>query len=171
MITQREIRRSELSDVSAIMELIADAQQFLRSCGVDQWQDGYPTAQIIEQDIALGQSYLCVEQGRVVATAVLSAAGEPTYSTIEGRWLNENGYVVVHRLAVSAAATRRGLARVMMSYAEEFAKSMGLNDIRVDTHRDNKVMQHLLERLDYQFCGQITLQSQAKRLAYHKVLK
>ena len=171
MIMQRAIRKSELSDVSAIMELIADAQRFLRSCGVDQWQDGYPTAQIIEQDIALGQSYICIEQGQVVATAVISAAGEPTYRTIEGSWLNENGYVVVHRLAVSASATRRGLAREMMCCAEQFAHSLGLSDIRVDTHADNMVMQHLLERLDYQLCGQITLQSQAKRLAYHKRLK
>ena len=168
---QREIRKSELTDVATIMELIADAQRFLRSCGVDQWQDGYPTQRIIEQDIALEHSYICIEQGRVVATAVLSAAGEPTYSTIEGSWLNENRYVVVHRLAVSASAVRRGVARGVMLYAEQFATSLGLSDVRVDTHKDNRVMQHLLESLGYKLCGQITLQSQAKRLAYHKVLK
>ena len=79
-----QIVRAELSDIDAIMACIADAQRFLARLGVDQWQDGYPTREIIEQDILRGESFVMTEDGEVIATAVISFAGEPTYSVIEG---------------------------------------------------------------------------------------
>ncbi|MBQ1200772.1 MAG: GNAT family N-acetyltransferase, partial [Alistipes sp.] len=105
------IRKSSRADITAIMEIVADAQALLRSRGVDQWQDGYPTADIIEQDIARSESYVLEDRGVVVATAVISFAGEVTYNTIDGQWLNSNDYVVVHRLAVRNSALGSGLAQ------------------------------------------------------------
>lgn len=167
---QRVIRKSKESDIEAIMAIIADAQAFLRSCGVDQWQDGYPTAEIIANDIAAGHSYVLEQQGVVVATAVISTAGESTYSTIEGRWLNDNPYVVVHRLAVSASVQRTGAARELMLYAQNIALESHLADLRVDTHADNLVMQRLLSDLGYRYCGIITLESGSLRRAYQLTL-
>ena len=41
-----EHRLAERSDVDRIMEIISDAQRFLKDSGVDQWQNGYPTREI-----------------------------------------------------------------------------------------------------------------------------
>lgn len=164
------IRKSSRADITAIMEIVADAQALLRSRGVDQWQDGYPTADIIEQDIARSESYVLEDRDVVVATAVISFAGEVTYNTIDGQWLNSNDYVVVHRLAVRNSALGSGLAQKMMLYAETLALEHGVTDIRVDTHCDNKAMQSLLNRLGYTVCGKITLLSGAPRIAFQKPL-
>ena len=164
------IRKSSRADITAIMEIVADAQALLRSRGVDQWQDGYPTADIIEQDIARSESYVLEDRGVVVATAVISFAGEVTYNTIDGQWLNSNDYVVVHRLAVRNSALGSGLAQKMMLYAETLALDSGVTDIRVDTHCDNKAMQSLLNMLGYTLCGKITLLSGAPRIAFQKPL-
>ena len=43
-----------------IMELINDAKAYLKSCGVDQWQNGYPDQHSIENDIRKGTGYLCI---------------------------------------------------------------------------------------------------------------
>ena len=164
------IRKSNREDIPAIMAIVADAQALLRSQGVDQWQDGYPTADIIAQDIARAESYVIEIDRSLAATAVISFAGEVTYNSIDGQWLNDNDYVVVHRLAVRNSALRSGLARQMMLYAEELALQRGVNNIRVDTHNDNIAMLSLLNNLGFVFCGEITLLSGAPRIAFQKLL-
>jgi ribosomal protein S18 acetylase RimI-like enzyme len=164
------IRKATTADIDAIMACITDAQALLRSHGVDQWQDGYPTAEIILADIARGESFVVIEDKSVVATAVISFAGEPTYTTIEGQWLNDNPYAVIHRLAVRNSARGKGYAKAIFDYTEQLCTERGVSDIRVDTHADNRIMQRLLDGLGYSYCGVITLLSGAKRIALQKRL-
>ena len=164
------IRRAVAEDVQAIMEIVADAQSLLRDCGVDQWQDGYPTAEIILQDIVRNESYVVVNDGQIVGTAVISFAGEVTYNQIDGRWINDNPYAVIHRLAVRSTARGTGIAKQLFAYAEELCRERSIGDIRVDTHRDNNIMRNLLSVIGYKHCGEITLLSGAKRIALQKEL-
>ena len=164
------IRLSTTADIDAIMACITDAQALLKSCGVDQWQDGYPTAEIILADIARDESFVMIEDKSVVATAVISFAGEPTYTTIEGEWKNCNPYAVIHRLAVRSTSRGKGYAKAIFDYAEQLCTERGVSDIRVDTHADNRIMQRLLDGLGYSYCGVITLLSGAKRIALQKRL-
>ena len=164
------IRRTELTDIASVMEVIADAQRRLRDSGVDQWQDGYPTAEIIAADVAQAESYVYTIDNKIVATAVISFAGEITYTEIDGKWMDDSPYVVIHRLAVRAGYERQGLAVKMFDFAHTLAAVRGITSARVDTHRDNSPMQSLLAGQGYKLCGEITLQSGAKRIAYQKQL-
>ena len=165
-------RKGEESDLERVMELVADAQNWFRRQGIDQWQDGYPTREIILSDIACGENYIVEHNGVVVATCVISFAGEPTYNEIKGKgWLNGNRYAVVHRIAVADEFRRKGIAKEILHYAEELSVGQGVADIRIDTHRDNVAMRSLLKKLGYTHCGRITLTSGAFREAYHKELK
>ena len=125
-----EINHATKSDINAIMACITDAQSLLKSCGVDQWQDGYPTAEIISGDIERSESYLLTDNGEVIATVVISFAGEPTYTTIEGNWLNDNSYAVIHRLAVKAAHRNKGIAKSIFDQAEQLCLKNGINDLK-----------------------------------------
>ena len=165
-------RKGAESDLERIMELVADAQNWFRREEIDQWQDGYPTREIILSDILGGENCVVEHNGVVVATFVASFAGEPTYAEIKGKgWLNENSYAVVHRIAVADECRRKGIAREILHYAEELSVEQGIADIRIDTHRDNRAMRSLLKKLGYTHCGRITLTSGAFREAYHKELK
>ena len=165
-------RKGAEKDVERIMELVADAQNWFRGQEIDQWQDGYPTREIILSDILGGENYLVEYNGVIVATCVVSFAGEPTYDEVYGKgWLNENRYAVVHRIAVADECRRKGIAKEILHYAEELSAERGIADIRIDTHRDNVAMRSLLKKLGYTHCGRITLTSGAYREAYHKELK
>ena len=165
-------RKGSEADLERIMELVADAQGWFRRQGIDQWQDGYPKREIISSDIVGSVNYIVEINGVVVATAVISFEGEPTYSEINGRgWLNENSYAVVHRIAVADECRRRGVAKEILYYTEELCRENGVCDIRIDTHRDNRAMRSLLKKMGYIHCGRITLTSGAFREAYHKELK
>ena len=164
-------RKSGEVDVDAIMTLIADAQNWFRGQGIDQWQDGYPTRDIILNDVSEGNSYIVECNGTIVATAVISFDGEPTYAEIKGKgWLNENSYAVVHRVAVADAFRRKGIALEILCYTEMLCRERGVQDIRIDTHADNRAMRALLKKLGYTHCGRIALTSGASREAYHKNL-
>ena len=163
-------RKGGVADLERIMALVADAQSWFRRQGIDQWQDGYPTPEIISNDISNDENYIVEHNGVVVATFVISFAGEPTYAEIKGKgWLNENRYAVVHRIAVADECRRKGIALEILHYAEELSAERGIADIRIDTHRDNLAMRSLLKKLGYTHCGRITLTSGAFREAYHKI--
>ena len=164
-------RKGTESDLERIMELVADAQNWFREQGIDQWQDGYPTREIISSDILGGENYIVELNGVASATAVISFAGEPTYSEIKGKgWLNENSYAVVHRIAVADECRRKGIAKEILHFTEELCAERGISDIRIDNHRDNRAMRSLLKKMGYTHCGRITLTSGAFREAYHKEL-
>ena len=159
-------------DIENIMGLIADAQNWFRKQGIDQWQDGYPTRDIISSDVQGGVNYVIEYNGVTVATAVISFTGEPTYLKIKGKgWQNGNPYAVVHRIAVADKYRRMGIAKELLYFAEELCAERGVSDIRIDTHIDNKPMRGLLKKIGYTHCGRITLISGAYREAYHKEIK
>lgn len=152
-----------MEDVPVIMRLIEEARGIMRSCGnVNQWIDGYPSRETIVEDINNGHCYLCVEQGsgEVVASFAFIPGPEPTYAEIyEGQWLDDKPYYVVHRLASSAAS--HGVFNDVMDYCMAVAGSL-----RIDTHRDNVIMRHVIEKYGFIYCGIIYLQSGDERLAY-----
>ena len=164
-------RKGSKDDLECIMGMVADAQNWFRRQGVDQWQDGYPTREIILSDIEGNINYIIECNGSNVATVVISFAGEPTYSVIKGRgWLNDKPYAVVHRIAVLDEYRRKGIAKEILHFVEELCVENGISDIRIDTHRDNMAMRSLLKKMGYTHCGRITLTSGALREAYQKEL-
>ena len=164
-------RRGSASDVDMVMTLVADAQDWFRKQGIDQWQDGYPTRQIIEADIENGYNYIVEYKGVEIATFAVAFDGEPTYDTIErGEWLNNNDYAVVHRIMVADTMRRKGVAREILAFVERLCEERGVRDIRIDTHRDNRAMLAMLKKLGYRRCGTIMLTSGALREALHKEL-
>lgn len=82
-----------------------------------------------------------------------------TYKYIEGKWLNNFPYGTIHRIASKQKV--KGILRAAVSYGSRYT-----NNIRIDTHKDNKVMQHLLEKLQFRKCGIIYLLNGDPRIAY-----
>ena len=55
---------------------------------------------MLEEDIALGRSYVVLEQGRIVGSFVFFIGHEPVYDVItNGVWHAEKPYGVIHRVA------------------------------------------------------------------------
>ncbi|MDO5141912.1 MAG: GNAT family N-acetyltransferase, partial [Eubacteriales bacterium] len=158
------IRRTTAADLPALRTIYDTARRFMAEAGnPKQWGDGYPHRDLLEQDIALGRSYVCEADGRLLATFCLTTAEEADYRTIdEGAWLDDAPYGVVHRIAVGEPG--RGVAAFCLDWC-----LAQCGNIRIDTHRDNRPMQRLLERLGYTYCGVVELSGgKGERLAYQK---
>lgn len=165
-----EFRKSSIDDIPEMMKIINQAQEYFRSKGIDQWQDGYPNEDNLKEDIGADESYVMLIDGKIVATVAISFRGESTYDKIyEGEWLSDRKYAVVHRVAISDEFKGRGLSHKIMSFSEEKCKEYGYKSIKIDTHEDNSVMRGLLEKNGFKYCGVILLEDGAERVAYEKI--
>ena len=75
---------------------------------------------------------------------------------------------MIHRVASSGSG--KGFAAACFDWCREQCLASGCRNLRIDTHADNKVMQHVLEKNGFAYCGKIYLQDGAMRLAYQKCL-
>ncbi len=166
------IRKSKLSDLGALMPIFDEARGTMAKLGIDQWQDGYPSADVISADIEKKNSYAVVKNGKVCATFMLLFGTDPTYNVIEnGVWLsgNENkAYLAIHRVAISVSERGSGIAGHIISFAADIARMNGEISLRIDTHEGNVVMRRMLEKNGFSHCGTIYLESGAARVAYEK---
>lgn len=160
------------ADAPRIMQIIRQAQAQMRALGSDQWQDGYPAPEDIAHDIAAGVGYVLAPDGgaEAVAYGAILFDGEPAYDAIEGRWLTEGPYAVLHRLAVADGHKRQGIAGEFMRRTERLARGRGAGSFRVDTHRDNGYMLRLIERHGFVRCGIVRYRS-GERIAFEKILE
>jgi hypothetical protein len=86
---------------------------------------------------------------------------EPTYENIDGAWLTDGPYGVIHRIASYPGV--HGIFSAVIAYAaQRYAH------LRIDTHRDNRIMQHLIEKHGFTYCGIIWLEDGSERLAYER---
>ena len=181
-------RKAEPADAERIMEIIRQAQAQMRALGSLQWQDGYPARADIDNDIARGYGYVFeksgtaqepaaagtpqkCDKGRASGAAIAYGAavfdGEPAYDAIDGQWLTDEPYVLVHRIAVADGERGRGVAAEFLHRVETLAQERGVKAFRIDTNFDNQTMLRLLERTGFTYCGKVVYRS-GERLAYEK---
>lgn len=159
-----KIRKAEETDIERLMEIFAIARDFMKSTGnASQWINGYPQKELILKEISEEHCYVCVDSDdKTVATFCFIQGPDPTYSYIEdGEWKSDSPYYVIHRLASDGSV--KGIASMCIDWCASVSPSL-----RVDTHHDNKVMQHLLEKNGFEKCGVIYVSNGTPRIAYQR---
>ena len=163
MITNMNIRLANYDDLDEIRNIFLVAKGKMVSDGnLEQWKDiDYPFC-YTKEDIDKGQCYVIENDNKeLVATFVYIIGEDPTYSYIEGKWLNNNKYGTIHRIASNNK--EKHIFKTVLDYV----LSSGIN-IRIDTHKDNKRMKHLIEKNGFTYCGIIYVRDGTPRLAYQK---
>ena len=166
--------KTKRKDLEPIMKIIGEAQVFLASHNIDQWQNGYPNEEAILRDITNNVSYIITSKDSIlIGTAMFSTKKEPTYKSIEGEWItkSDSKYGVIHRMAVTNEFRKKGVAKFIFEQCEQLLLHNNIESMRIDTHEDNLAMQGLLNKLKYLYCGVIYLENGDKRLAYEKLIK
>ncbi|MDD3193775.1 MAG: GNAT family N-acetyltransferase [Oscillospiraceae bacterium] len=157
-----QIRHTAPVDLDAVLSLYSAARRFMAENGnPNQWVNGYPGLEQLQADMAAGGSYVCVDNKKIVGTFFFAVGEEPNYRRIDGSWLNDRPYGVVHR--ITAAPGTQGVATFCLGWC--FAQC---GNIRIDTHRDNIPMQKALAKNGYRPCGVIYLENGDERIAFQK---
>ena len=156
-----KIRNAELSDLGRILEIYRYAQDFMIKTGnPTQWGRSYPEETLIRRDIARNACKVLYDETGIHGVFALFSEPDPTYAKIEnGRWLNDEPYLTIHRMAGD------GQVHGLFSRAADYCKGLSRN-IRIDTHGDNQVMQKCIEQNGFRKCGTISVRDGSPRLAY-----
>ena len=161
----RIIREAKPIDITDIMQVMEAAKKIMRSSGnMYQWGDGYPTEAVIFSDMEKHGGYVIEDAGRIVAYFAFIPSPEPTYSKIyNGEWLDDTlPYHVIHRIA--SYPDVHGIFDSIMDFCFSHDEN-----IRIDTHKDNSIMQHNIKKYGFTYCGIIYLASGDERLTYQKL--
>ena len=164
------IRMATPTDEPAIWELLQQAIQRRKAAGSTQWQDGYPNPTVVQNDIQKSQGFVLTIHNVIAAYVAIIINDEPAYDGIEGTWLSNSNFVVLHRIAVADDFIGKGYASQLLQWAEQWAMEKQIWSIKADTKYDNKGMLHLFEKLEYQYCGEVFFRGGA-RMAFEKLLK
>lgn len=163
------LRKATFLELPVIWNILQQAIEQRKDDGSEQWQNGYPNEQTVRGDITNGCAYVLVDNDVVVAYAAIIFGIEPAYNNIEGKWLTDDDYVVVHRVATSNAVKGKGIATHLFQLIEYLCIEQKVYSIKVDTNFDNVPMMKILDRIGYTYCGEIFFGG-ASRKAYEKVL-
>ncbi|ASW73729.1 GCN5 family acetyltransferase [Chryseobacterium piperi] len=169
MTQEIKLRKAEIEDKNIIWEILQQAIERRRKDGSSQWQDGYPNQDTVESDIAKGFGYVLTVDGEVAIYAALIFNDEPAYSTIEGEWLSDGEFLVIHRVAVFEKFAGQGLVKKLFDHIEDFTKTNGVQSIKVDTNYDNIAMLKILEKQGYSYCGEVVLAGGVRK-AFEKII-
>ena len=158
----RSIRAAGTEDIPEIMAVLDAAKGIMRTSGnLDQWKDGYPSRETILADIGNHVGFVVTDDDVIAAYFAFIPSPEPTYAYIEGgAWLDDTrNYHVIHRIGSTPGS--HGVFTAIMDWCRERDPNL-----RIDTHRDNRIMQHCILNYGFRYCGVIYLLNGDERLAY-----
>jgi GNAT superfamily N-acetyltransferase len=150
------------------MQIIAEARAFLASQKIDQWQGAYPDEAAVRADIEAGTNRVLILDKKVVGIASLIAGPDPFYGFIEGDgWSADVDYYAIHRFAIGDAGRGLHLSRPFLTALLSELYGRNVRNVRVDTHPDNKIMQHVVTSNGFEYAGVVYLDEPVpERFAY-----
>lgn len=93
------VRAAREQDLPRILTIYNVARRYMRAHGnTAQWVNGYPSEELLRQDLAAGQLYVLEDGGGVYAVFAFILGEDPTYRRIRGAWRDDSPYGTIHRL-------------------------------------------------------------------------
>ncbi len=170
-----DFRVAKRMDLSRIWEITNMAKAQLKGLGLDQWQTGYPSLEIWQEDIAAGMCFVAEDEGQILGAFAYQVTPDVSYGVIEnGAWLTDMPYASMHRVIVADGCKGKGIAGKMFAYGFSMAKRDGFGSVRIDTHPGNIPMQHALKKAGFKACGDIYLavgpEKGERRIGFERLL-
>ncbi len=157
------IRKGRPEDLDAVLAVYEAARRYMRATGNStQWSDGYPGREDVLADMVAGHGYVGEIDGEIVMAFAFIPGEDPTYRQIEdGAWLDDRPYGTIHRLGSNGR--QGGMLAACVAYC--FTQ---IDNLRLDTNRDNRPMLAAVARLGFTRCGIIRCRDGTPRIAFQK---
>lgn len=157
------IRKVDICEAHKALEIYRIAGRSMRENGnPNQWKEGYPPLELVLNDIEKGNLY-GIENGEKLCAVFVFQGHDCDYDKLaSGAWIGEASYRAIHRVASDGSIHK--VVENIIKYCKEFKC-----DLKIDTHADNKIMRHLLEKNKFVKCGTVRFPTGEERLAYQYV--
>lgn len=151
-----EIRKAKISDIDSIekiYEKIHDSEE--KGLVTIGWiRTVYPTRKTAEDALNRDDLFVMVEEGKVVATAIINQVQVDEYKYAAWRHTaKDNEVMVLHTLVVDPFEKNKGYGSAFVAFYEEYAKQRGCIALRMDTNARNMGARKLYQHLGYEEIG------------------
>lgn len=158
------IRIANQNDMPIILNIYEYARNFMKNNGNEtQWNNNYPPEDLLYEDIKKEQLYVYEEKNIIHGVFAFIIGEDETYKKIQdGKWLSNEEYGTIHRVASDGEV--KGLVNKIIEFCEK-----KISHLRIDTHDNNKIMQHIILKNGFVKCGTIFVEDGTPRIAYEKL--
>ena len=165
------IRKANKKDLSNIMFMSASCVKGRQKHGIDQREEKYPNAKVIDHDIKKNTFYIIEKEKIIIGGINIDQNQDPLYLSI--KWEDiQNKFLVVHRLAVKEEYWAKGIGKKLMQFAEKLVINNKLNSIRLDTYSNNPKAINFYKKLGYKELGYIYLKpNKNEYYCFEKIIK
>lgn len=151
-----EIRKAIMGDIDSIekiYEKIHDCEE--KGLSTTGWiSNVYPTRKTAEDALSRGDLFVAINDGKVVAAAVINQIQVAEYKDANWKHDAEDGEIMVlHGLAVDPFEKSKGFGRAFVAFYENYAKQHGCSALRMDTNVRNTRARNLYQKLGYEEIG------------------
>lgn len=166
-----EFRLAREIDRIEIEKIYEDGSIKLKSLGINQWQgQDKPNLDNFKELIENKNIFVLDDKEKVVSTVIIYDYDLDYEKNLDGKWSSPKAYLALHRIGTLSSERNKGYGRKIIEFAEDFAKENNYKSLRIDTHRENKTMQNILNLLGYNYVGLVYLDGKNERLAFEKIL-
>lgn len=132
------VEQGRLEDVAAVRVLIGEAGGWLRSQGIDQWQNSVPES-LLRSDAEAGRLLVVREAGTVVASVTL-------HDTDPEIWgISDSPATYVHRLVVAQSHRGQQMGARILGWVTSHALQHGVLTVRLDCATENQALRRFYE--------------------------
>jgi ribosomal protein S18 acetylase RimI-like enzyme len=139
---------------------LSDALKIYRSCvcqhkksGFNQWDENYPSKEVVKRDILKGYLFGAYSESKLVALIAITKDEPKEYKEVG--WKERSSFLIIHRLCVHELFLRKGIAKMLMTFAEKLAKNQNYLSIRLDTFSLNLGAVLFYEKSGYSKVGYV----------------
>lgn len=150
------IRKATKNDIQSVADIYTEVQTAEEEGRLYVgWKKGiYPTACDAEKALARDDLFVMEDGGKIVATAIINQIQVDVYEN--AAWQHKASpkeVMVLHTLAVSTSAARRGYGRAFVDFYEEYALENGCRNLRMDTNEKNLIARAMYKKYGYSEIG------------------
>lgn len=146
-----------LHEIDTIIALTKRCGTHMRENGIDQWDENYPDRANIAKDLRSETLFAFRNRDDILGIVVLNESQDEEYDQID--WITDpnSRNLIVHRLAVDPIHQGNGIARKLMEFAENLARTQSYDSIRLDTFSQNPRNQRFYANRGYSNLGSVFL--------------
>lgn len=157
------IETARPEDFEALQRVYAAARRFMEETGnPDQWGKTSPRTEVLQKHLDRGNLYAVKKDGRICGAFAFIPGEDPTYGYIDGAWGSDAPYAAIH--CVASDGTIRGVFRACVDFC-----GARCGHLRIDTYKDNVIMQRCIEGQGFVYRGVIYLANGSPRMAYDRI--
>ena len=141
-------------ELKEIYPIYKKAIAYMDFQNINQWDEKYPTEDIIKTDILKQQMYKLLQNKKIVSAIVINDEQDDEYKS--GKWKYTEGKIaVIHRLCVHPDFQNQGIGKKAMICAENLLYENNYLAVRLDAFAQNPYALRLYEKLGYSRVGEV----------------